>query len=228
VPRAGQDTKGVSTGNPTYDVVVVGASWGGLNALSTIVGGLPPEFDIPVIIIQHRSKDSENLLAELLQDETSLIVSEVEDKEPLAPGHVYVAPADYHLLLEDGHFSLSTEQAVRYSRPSIDVTFTSSADSYGARAIGVVLTGANDDGSRGLKRIVERGGLAIVQDPATAEVATMPAAALAAVPAARVVALASIADELARLAGKTTATTQPRPSGRAGRRGSKPGGEIRA
>ena len=191
-------------GNPSYDVVVIGASWGGLTALSTIVGGLPASFDIPVVIVQHRSKDSENLLAVLLQDETSLPVSEVEDKEPMLPGHIYVAPADYHLLVEGGHFSLSTESAVRYSRPSIDVTFISAADTHAARTIGVVLTGANEDGARGLARVCQRGGMCIVQDPATAEVRTMPDAALKATPSAWVLPLPSIPKQLARLAGKAT------------------------
>ena len=107
------------------------------------------------------------MLPALLQDRTSLGVCEVEDKAPIVAGNVYVAPADYHLLIERGYFSLSTDEPVRYSRPSIDVTFVSAADTYGDRTVGVVLTGANSDGAQGLKRIVDRGGLAFVQSPAT-------------------------------------------------------------
>jgi two-component system, chemotaxis family, protein-glutamate methylesterase/glutaminase len=118
---------------------------------------------------------------------------------------VYVAPPDYHLFVEETYFSLSTDDAVRFSRPSIDVTFISAADIYGARVVGVVLTGANDDGARGLRRITDRGGLAIVQDPATAEVATMPEAALASVPEARVLDLPGIGLLLAEL-GSTPAS----------------------
>ena len=162
-------------------VVVVGASWGGLHALTTIVRALPSQFAAPMLIVQHRARDAAGLLAELLQDATPLRVCEVEDKEPLRDAHVYVAPPDYHVLFDEGHFALSTEAAVRYSRPSIDVALASAADTYGTRTIGVMLTGANEDGAAGLKRVVDRGGWAIVQTPATAEVRTMPEAALKAV-----------------------------------------------
>jgi two-component system chemotaxis response regulator CheB len=110
----------------------------------------------------------------------------VEDKMPLEHGRIYVAPPDYHTLVEAGYFSLSTEAPVRYSRPSIDVTFSSAADSYAHRTVGIVLTGANADGAQGLRQISDRGGMAIIQDPATAESPTMPAAAVKAVPRARV------------------------------------------
>jgi len=124
----------------------------------------------------------------------------VEDKMPLEHGHIYVAPPDYHTLVEPGHFSLNTDAPVRYSRPSIDVTFVSAADEYGRRTIGVVLTGANEDGALGLKRIADRGGYGIVQDPETAEGAAMPRAALRAVPAAHVVPLDRIAHHLVAIA----------------------------
>lgn len=167
-----------------YDLVVVGTSWGGLSALRTFVGGLPASFQMAVTLVQHRHRDSDHLLCALLQERTQLLVHEIQDKMPLEAGHIYVAPPNYHTLVEPGHFSLSTEAPVRYSRPSIDVTFESAAESYGRRAIGIVLTGANDDGSDGLRHIVARGGVALVQDPASAESATMPAAALRAVPTA--------------------------------------------
>ena len=175
-----------------YDLVVVGTSWGGLAALRTLVGGLPETFMMAVTLIQHRHKDSDHLLRVLLQERSALEVCEVEDKMPLEHGRIYVAPPDYHTLVEPGHFSLSTEAPVRYSRPSIDVTFSSAATSYGHRTVGIVLTGANADGSDGLRQISDRGGMAIVQDPATAESPTMPKAAMKAVSRARVMPLDGI------------------------------------
>jgi two-component system chemotaxis response regulator CheB len=182
-----------------YEIVVVGSSWGGLAAVRELVGRLPRDFGLPVVVVQHRHKDSDRLLASLLQDRTLLTVCEVEDKQPILPSFVFVAPPDYHLLVERGHFSLSTDAPVRYSRPSIDVAFTSAADAYGRRAVGVVLTGANADGAAGLVSIAERGGLPIVQSPATAESPTMPQAALDAVPSARVLPIPAIAELLATL-----------------------------
>ena len=179
-----------------YEIVVVGTSWGGLSALRELIAGLPAAFALPLIVVQHRHKQSDHLLTTLLQDRTPLCVCEVEDKAPIAPGNVYVAPADYHLLIERGYFSLSTDDPVRFSRPSIDVTFQSAADTYGSHAVGVVLTGANADGANGLKRIFDRGGLAFVQLPATAESPTMPAAALKTVPAARALTIEEIAHAL--------------------------------
>ena len=175
-----------------YDLVVVGTSWGGLAALRTLVSGLPESFQMAVALVQHRHKDSDHLLRSLLQERSALEVCEVEDKMPLQRGKIYVAPPDYHTLVEPGHFSLSTEAPVRYSRPSIDVTFISAADSYAHRTVGIVLTGANGDGSEGLRRISDRGGLALVQDPATAESAQMPSSAMRAVPRARVMPLAEM------------------------------------
>jgi two-component system chemotaxis response regulator CheB len=152
-----------------------------------------------VTLVQHRHKDSEHLLRALLQERSALEVCEVEDKMPLRQGRIYVAPPDYHTLVEPGHFSLSTEAPVRFSRPSIDVTFLSAADSYGHRTVGVVLTGANADGSEGLRRISDRGGMAVVQDPATAESALMPTSAMNFVPRARVMPMIEIVKFLAAL-----------------------------
>lgn len=177
-------------------IVVVGASWGGLAALSRLIGDLPGDFEVPIAVVQHRSRSADNLLASLLQDVSSLRVVDVEDKEPMAGGTVYIAPANYHLLVERGHFSLTTDPLVRFSRPSIDVTFISAADTYERATIGVVLTGANDDGARGLRRIVDRGGRAVVQDPASAESPVMPLAAKRVVPEADVVPLGQIAEQL--------------------------------
>ena len=182
-----------------YDVAVVGTSWGGLAALRTLVAGLPADFQMGVVLVQHRHKDSDHLLRVLLQERSALTVCEVEDKMPLEHGTIYIAPPDYHTLVEPGHFSLSTEAPVRYSRPSIDVTFSSAADSYAHRTVGVVLTGANADGSDGLRRISDRGGMALIQDPSTAESPMMPTAAVRAVPRARVMPLAEMVAYLASL-----------------------------
>jgi two-component system, chemotaxis family, protein-glutamate methylesterase/glutaminase len=182
-----------------YSVVAIGTSWGGLAALTKLLGDLPMDFGIPVVVVQHRSKDSERLLVQLLQDATHMKVGEIEDKDPLTPGTVHVAPANYHVLIEDGYASLTVEEPVRYSRPSIDVMFSSAADTYGAAAIGVVLTGANEDGARGLAHIVKRGGLALVQDPKTAEIPIMPQAAIRVVPSAEVLSLETLGPRLIAL-----------------------------
>ena len=182
-----------------YDIVVVGTSWGGLAALRTLVAGLPDSFQMAVTLVQHRHKDSDHLLRTLLQERSTLRVFEVEDKMPLEHGHIYVAPPNYHTLIEPGYFSLSTDAPVRFSRPSIDVTFASAADSYAHRTVGIVLTGANEDGAEGLRRISDRGGMAIVQNPETAESRPMPEAARKAVPRARVMTLEGVAQFLAAL-----------------------------
>jgi len=182
-----------------YSVVAVGTSWGGLSAMRTLLGGLPEDFPIPIVIVQHRGKDSDQMLSRLLQEATALSVCEIEDKDVLEPGRVHVAPADYHVMLEPGFASLTIEEPVRFSRPSIDVMFDSAAATYGEHAVGVVLTGANEDGASGLAHIVGRGGRALIQDPKTAEVAIMPEAAIRAVPSAEVLPLARLAPRLVEL-----------------------------
>jgi two-component system chemotaxis response regulator CheB len=182
-----------------YSVVAIGTSWGGLSALSKLLGGLPADYRLPVVVVQHRGKDSDRLLPQLLQDATDLRVCEVDDKDPVMPGTVHVAPANYHLLFDDGYLSLTIEEPVRFSRPSIDVMFSSAADAYGQKAIGVVLTGANEDGSRGLADIARHGGKALVQDPKTAEIPIMPIAAINAVPSAEVLPLDNLARRLVEL-----------------------------
>jgi two-component system, chemotaxis family, protein-glutamate methylesterase/glutaminase len=184
-----------------YRVVVIGASAGGLYALRAVLNPMPADFNIPVVVVQHRSKDSE-LLCELLQECTSLRVTEVSDKEEMRPGFVYVAPPDYHTLVEDGFLALSVDAPVRYSRPSIDVTFESAADAYGMDTIGVVLTGANPDGALGLSRIVGAGGYGVVQDPDDAEVPVMPKAAMQAAPGACVLPVSEIGRHLAGIRGR--------------------------
>lgn len=187
-------------GRPAAEIVVIGTSWGGLHALRTLVSALPADYRVPTVIVQHRHRQSDGLLRTLLQEHTTLTVCEVEDKQPILPDYLFLAPADYHLLVEDGHFALSVDEPVRYSRPSIDVTFVSAADSFGAGAVGVVLTGANADGAAGLARIAERGGTAIVQVPETAESPVMPKAALEAVPSARALTLPEIGQLLGTMA----------------------------
>jgi two-component system chemotaxis response regulator CheB len=185
------------------ELVAIGASWGGLQAVETVLGTLPSDFGAAVVIAQHRqgSSDQEERLSYLLDARCALEVREAEDKQALQPGMVLVAPADYHLLVEPDSVALSVDPPLNHSRPSIDIMLASAADAYGERAAGVVLTGANADGADGLARIAARGGPAIVQDPETAARREMPEAALAATPGARVVALEEIGALLAELAG---------------------------
>lgn len=197
--RAGSATAGLQ--RRSSGVVVVGASWGGLAALTRLIAALPRDFPLPVVVIQHRGHDSKPLLAELLQGRTMLRVVEPDDGTPLHSGFVYVAPADHHLRVAADHLVLESDAPLRHSRPSIDVTFTSAAEVFGPRVLGVVLTGANSDGSRGLRCIVDKGGIAIVQDPASAEMPVMPRAAQLAVPEALVLRLDDIAPKLLVLAG---------------------------
>jgi two-component system, chemotaxis family, protein-glutamate methylesterase/glutaminase len=173
-------------------IIVIGTSAGGLHALSVVLGGLPPDLDVPIVVVQHRSADSHDLAA-VLQDATKLVVEEAEDKVILEDGHVYLAPADYHLLVAPGELALTTDEPIRYSRPSIDMLFESAADSYGDALVAVVLTGANQDGCRGALHVVRQGGRVLVQDPATAESATMPAAVMRSVPEAVMLPLERIA-----------------------------------
>jgi two-component system chemotaxis response regulator CheB len=181
-----------------HELVLIGASAGGLDAVCSIIRGLPANFGMAVCVVQHRSRESD-ALCEVLQDCTAMNIEDATDKAAIVPGHVYLAPADYHLLIEEGHYSLSVDAPEMFSRPSIDVAFESAADSYGDRVVGVILTGANKDGARGLRHVVDRGGIALVQDPATAEVAVMPAAAIRAVPEAEVLSLADIPGRLLSL-----------------------------
>jgi len=170
-----------------------------LSAMTKLLSELPEAFSIPIVVVQHRGKDSDMLLVRLLQDSTELKVCEIEDKDVLCAGTVHIAPADYHVLIEPGYLSLTIEEPVRFSRPSIDVMFTSAADTYGSATIGVVLTGANEDGAAGLGRIVRAGGRGLIQDPKTAEIPIMPAAAIKAVPTAEVVALDKMSRRLIQL-----------------------------
>lgn len=185
-------------------IIVIGASVGGLAALKTLLQNLPKNFKTPIIVVQHRHHDSRDKLGDMLQQHTSLIVREVEDKDKILTGYVYLAPADYHLLVELGYFALSTDEAVSYVRPSIDVLFESAADVYGKEVIGVILTGANEDGMQGLKMVKSQLGIAIVQEPTSAECAVMPKAAIAAVAVDWILPLEEIARKLVYLCDYTS------------------------
>jgi len=175
------------------DLVTIGASWGGLDAVRSILAMLPAELDAAVVVAQHRSPESHRTaFRDLLRSATRMQVREAADKDALRAGTVYIAPPDYHLLVDPGSVSLSTDEPVQFARPSIDVLFESAAESHRERCAGVVLTGANADGARGLQRIAELGGITIVQDPEEAVRAEMPRAALLAVPEARVLPTAGI------------------------------------
>lgn len=163
----------------SYDLVVVGSSWGGLHALTTVLGGLPPSFSPTVVVAQHQSSESQGALVDLLARRCPLEVRWAEDKDPIRRGTVLVGPPDYHVLIDGDVVALSIDDRVRYSRPSIDVLFESAAYCYGQRTVGLVLTGSNQDGAAGLSRIRRAGGLTLVQDPETAEKREMPEAAIA-------------------------------------------------
>jgi two-component system, chemotaxis family, protein-glutamate methylesterase/glutaminase len=186
-----------------YEMVVIGASWGGLAALELVLRDLPNGFPATIAIAQHRSPDggSEGL-ARLLGSHSALPVVDADDKQPIEPGRVYLAPPDYHLYVDDaGAFALSVDEAVLHSRPSIDVLFESASAVYRDRVIGVVLTGANEDGAHGMKMIKRRRGYTIVQNPVEAERSEMPRAAIREVEPDRVLTLTAIAPALAELCG---------------------------
>lgn len=185
-----------------YEAVVIGLSAGGMEALKLFVPMLPESFSLPIAIAQHIGEESDGFLAEYLDGISAITVKEAEDKEPLRAGHVYLAPPGYHLLIEDDRiFSLSADPRVNYCCPAIDVLFESAADVFGGALIGVVLTGANSDGSRGLRAISQQGGITIVQNPASAESRTMPQAALEAVAADYIINLPELVPLLSRLSG---------------------------
>ena len=158
-------------------IVVIGCSLGGLDAIQFLLSELPPTMPA-IVIAQHRLAGDPDRLSPLLRNHSPMPVVEPDDKETITPGHVYVAPADYHLHIEDGWFSLSIDPPVLYARPSIDILFESAAEAYGAAVVGVVMTGASEDGALGAKAVVARKGRVLVQDPATALAPIAPTAAL--------------------------------------------------
>lgn len=196
------------------EVIAIGGSLGGLRAVQQILKSLPRGFSLPVAITLHRHRESLPGMAEVLCDTCVLPVQEADDKDPLLPGHVLIAPADYHLLVEQGHVALSTDPPVNYARPSIDVLFESAADAYGKGVLAVLLTGASADGAAGMAYIHQRGGRTLVQDPASAECAVMPQSALDAAPIDLVLPLAEIGSYLAGCARKSAHDTSTTPERR--------------
>ena len=157
------------------EAVAIGASAGGIEALLILLSALPATCRLSFFIVMHIPRERPSLLAEVFGSRCALPVKEAEDKEPIQPGTVYFAPPDYHLLIDRGPaFAMSSDEPVHFSRPSIDVLFDSAADIYGERLVGVILTGANQDGAEGLAAIGAAGGRTVVQDPVSAAVAYLP------------------------------------------------------
>lgn len=196
--------------NRTIEAVVIGCSAGGLDALHVILDALPAEFAAAVIVVAHTAPDGANLLPALLGKTCRLPVSEAWEREPALPGHVYVAPPNYHLLIEpDCTFALSVDERVCFVRPSIDVLFHSGADAYGEYLVGVILTGANNDGAEGLKAIKAAGGLTLVHDPDSAYADAMPKAAIATGAVDKVLPLEDLAKEILRQKCRTSKKLLP-------------------
>jgi two-component system chemotaxis response regulator CheB len=169
------------------EIIAIGGSAGAVEALQVLLGDLTRRLSPAIVVILHLPSHAKGILPEVLASPLRPPMKVAEDKEPVTPGHVYFATAGYHLLVEvGGSFALSIDEPVHYSRPSIDVLFETIAEAYGPRAMGIVLSGANSDGAAGLQAIAEAGGVAVVQRPDSAEVATMPEAALRACPQAHV------------------------------------------
>ena len=166
----------------SYEAIVIGVSSGGMKAMKIMFSHLPKGFKTPIIIVQHISAHSDSQWIQLLNDTYTIDIKEADEKEKIEDGKVYFAPPNYHLLIEKNRtFSLTIDKRVNYARPSIDVLFESAAEAYKNKLIGIILTGSNSDGTNGIKRIQECGGLAIVQDPKTAEAAYMPISAISAI-----------------------------------------------
>ncbi|MBI4383929.1 MAG: chemotaxis protein CheB [Nitrospinae bacterium] len=189
--------KSTRESNDVRGFVAIGASLGGSDALRVLLSGLPENFPAPVGVVLHRDREGGALLTEYLRKDCPLEVREAEDKTPIAPGIIYIAPANYHLLVEKNHFALSTEAPVNHARPAIDVFFESVAEAFGKYAAGALLTGNSDDGARGLTAIKRYGGMTVVQSPETALASRMPSAALADAEIDRVLPLDEIAPFLA-------------------------------
>lgn len=183
-------------------MIVIGGSSGALEAVGTILSALPPAFTVPIAVVLHLPPTQPSRLVEVLGAKSRRATREPDDKEPIVPATIYVGPPNYHLLIERRHtFALSVDLPVLFSRPSIDVLFESAADAYGPQVVGVLLSGANEDGARGLLRIHRAGGPTIVESPDTAAVAVMPAAAIQLGAADHAAPAAAIGPLLARLAG---------------------------
>lgn len=191
----------MKAGHP-YEAVVIGVSAGGLNALRKLLTRFPPYFSYPIIIVQHLSPGSDNAWIDIINNECSLRVKEADEKERIESGTIYIAPPDYHLLVEKNKtLSLTIDERVKFARPSINVLFETAVEAYRDKLIGIILTGATDDGALGLKRIKELGGTTIAQDPHTADSGFMPAAAITMGIIDHVLPLEGIADFLIRIHG---------------------------
>jgi two-component system, chemotaxis family, protein-glutamate methylesterase/glutaminase len=189
----------------SYKAIVIGVSAGGMAALGKILPRLPADYHLPLIIVQHISPDADNYMISHFDSNTAIKVKEADEKEEIKPGVAYFAPPNYHLLIEtDFTFSLSVEERVNFSRPSIDVLFESAIDAWCSGLIGIILTGASSDGSKGLKMIRECGGLTIVQDPQEAEVSVMPEAAIKLTKVDKILKLDAIAGFLVSLKNQQT------------------------
>lgn len=160
------------------NLIVVGTSLGGFNALEQVFSPIPADFCVPVVVVQHRHRTSTAALARFVENNIQMPVYDAEDGQPLDRGGVYLAPADYHVLIEEGAIRLSLEGPVNYSRPSIDLLFETAAEEYGESLVAVVLTGANNDGAAGAAAVKANGGTVVVQEPETAEAPEMPRAAI--------------------------------------------------
>ncbi|MES2852111.1 MAG: chemotaxis protein CheB [Bacteroidota bacterium] len=183
-----------------YEAIVIGVSSGGMNALKIISSSLPVHFNLPIIIVQHLSAHSDSHWIKLLNEKSHLNVKEADEKEKIEKGNIYIAPPNYHLLIEkDKTFSLTIDERVNFARPSIDVLFESAAEAYKNKLIGIVLTGSNSDGTKGIKRIKDCGGLAIIQDPNTADSEYMPKSAIAAIEPDYIVSLEEIVELLMKI-----------------------------
>jgi two-component system chemotaxis response regulator CheB len=192
------------------EAVVIGASAGGVQALSVLLPALPAHALVAILIVLHLPRDRPSLLADVFAQKCSLDVLEAQDKEPIVPGTVYFAPANYHLLVDQGpQLALSVDDLVHHSRPSIDVLFESAAEVYGNRLLGIILTGANEDGAQGLASVHDSGGVTVVQEPATAHAPQMILSALKLRPPDHVLSLDGIAAMLSTLS--TTKTVLRRP-----------------
>ncbi|HEX3129365.1 MAG TPA: chemotaxis protein CheB [Thermoanaerobaculia bacterium] len=196
---------------PGHDIILIGASAGGVQALSAVAAGLPPDLPAAVFVVLHIAPYGRSAMPSILARAGALPAKHAEDGEPVEPGRIYVAPADHHLMLEPGRVRISRAPTENGQRPSVDVLFRSAAQAYGPRCIGVVLTGNLDDGTAGLAVVKKYGGLAVVQDPDEADYPSMPHSALQNVEVDHVSPLADIAPLLAELAREPVTTTGPLP-----------------
>jgi len=185
---------------PYFEAVVIGASAGGIRALSVVLSALPADFGLPILVVQHIHPNSDSYLVTILGNHARLLIKQADEKEPIEPNTVYLAPPGYHMLVEDDRtISFSLEAPVKFARPSIDVLFDTAVDVYRNGLIGVILTGANNDGAEGCRRIKQTGGYVIAEDPTSAETPMMPKSAIAATTVDQIIPLPNIGPHLVQL-----------------------------